>query len=215
MKLNTFLTAVVITCITLASCKKSTEPIKTPIVQTTAEAAKGIVSKEIPDTETITENTEDPKDELIDENGDPIIIGKQKRATLEKEPYKKWFDKNYKQHSLDTLTMRAIKDDLAQTDITLFMGTWCEDSQREIPAFFKALDIVGIDSSLVNIITISEDKESPATFLEGRDVNYVPTIIFKKEGKELGRIVEYSIFSIEKDMAKILNGEDYKHPYAE
>lgn len=211
MKLNTFLTAVVIICITLASCKKSIEPIKTPIVQTTIEAAKGIVPTEIPSKETITENTED----LIDENGDPIIIGKQKRATLEKEPYKKWFDENYKQHSLDTLTMRAIKDDLAQTDITLFMGTWCEDSQREIPAFFKALDIVGINSSHVNIITLSEDKESPAIFLEGRDVNYVPTIIFKKEGKELGRIVEYSIFSIEKDMAKILNGEGYKHPYAE
>ena len=197
MKFNTILITTVIVCTLFSSCKENTEKTVTSAIETATEAI---------------ENSEN---DLIDDYGDPIIIGKQKRATLEQEPYNRWFDESYKQHSLDTVTMTAIKDDLIQTDITLFMGTWCEDSQREVPAFFKALDIAGIDASHVNLITISEDKESPAELLEGRDIQYVPTIIFEKEGKELGRIVEYSIYSIEKDMAKILNGEDYKHPYAE
>jgi len=197
MKFNTILITTAIVCALISSCKENT--------QTTVTSA----------IETATEAIENSENDLIDDYGDPIIIGKQKRATLEQEPYNRWFDESYKQHSLDTVTMTAIKDDLIQTDITLFMGTWCEDSQREVPAFFKALDIAGIDASHANLITISEDKESPAELLEGRDIQYVPTIIFEKEGKELGRIVEYSIYSIEKDMAKILNGEDYKHPYAE
>lgn len=197
MKFNTILITTAIVCTLFSSCKENTEKTVTSAIEAATEAI---------------ENSEN---DLIDDYGDPIIIGKQKRATLEQEPYNRWFDESYKQHSLDTVTMTAIKDDLIQTDITLFMGTWCEDSQREVPAFFKALDIAGIDASHVNLITISEDKESPAELLEGRDIQYVPTIIFEKEGKELGRIVEYSIYSIEKDMAKILNGEDYKHPYAE
>lgn len=199
MKLRT-ITPLVIALFMLVACGEK----KTQNETTDASTQKA--------TETVEENTED---DLIDDNGDPIIIGKQVRATLEKDPYKRWFDESYKQHPLDTVTMTAIKDNLAETDVTVFMGTWCEDSQREIPAFFKALDLVGIDASSINLITVSEDKQSPAEFLEGRDVEYVPTIIFEKEGKELGRIVEYSIFSIEQDMAKILNGEDYKHPYAE
>ena len=183
-------------CFTMIACKENATTTETPSHNTE------------------TKTTENSENDLIDDEGDPIIIGKQVRATLEKAPYNRWFDTSYKEHPLDTVTMSSIKDDLAATDITVFMGTWCEDSQREVPALFKALDLAEIDASTINLITISEDKDAPADLLEGRDIEYVPTIIFKKEGKELGRIVEYSIFSIEKDMAKILNGEEYKHPYA-
>lgn len=197
MKSNTLITLFIASLLTFTSCNKKKE--QTEVVTTPVE-------------NTIQENIEG---DLIDDNGDPIIIGKQERATLEKEPYKKWFDVSYKEHTLDTATITTIKDHLAAADITVFMGTWCEDSQREVPAFFKALDLAGIDASTIQLITISEDKESPQDLLEGRNIEYVPTIIFEKDGSELGRIVEYSIFSIEKDMAKILKGEDYKHPYAE
>ncbi|WP_299679260.1 thioredoxin family protein [uncultured Dokdonia sp.] len=197
MKFNKILTALLIVSLAFTACKENTKTTETPAQNTESETI------------------EDTENDLIDDNGDPIIIGKQVRATLEKEPYKKWFDVSYKEHPLDTVTMTSIKETLADTDITVFMGTWCEDSQREVPAFFKALDLAGIDTSNIHLITVSEDKLAPEEFLEGRDVEYVPTIIFEKEGKELGRIVEYSIFSIEQDMAKILNGEEYKHPYAE
>ena len=36
-----------------------------------------------------------------------------------------------------------------------------------------------------------------------------------KDDQELGRMVEYPLESLEKDMVKILSGEDYKHAYAE
>jgi len=196
MKFNKILTLVIIICFAFTSCKENTQTTETSLPNTATKTV---------------ENTEN---DLIDDNGDPIIIGKQVRATLEKEPYKRWFDESYKQHPLDTATINTIKSDLASTDVTIFMGTWCEDSQREVPAFFKVLDLAGIDASKINLITVSKDKLFPENYLKGRDIKYVPTIIFEKGGNELGRIVEYSILSIEKDMAKILNGEDYKHPYA-
>ena len=197
MKSNRILALVTLSLITLASCnekKTKTETHETPAVVTTEETEEF---------------------DLIDDNGDPIIVGIQERATLENEPYKKWFDVGYKEHPLDTTTVATIKKDLAETTITVFMGTWCEDSQREVPAFYKVLDLAGIDAATVKLITITEGKDAPEDLIKENGIEYVPTIIFEKEGTELGRIVEYSIFSMEKDIEKILTGDGYKHPYAE
>jgi hypothetical protein len=41
----------------------------------------------------------------------------------------------------------------------------------------------------------------------------VPTFIFYKDGKEIGRYVEYARVSLEKDILKIVSGLPYKHSY--
>lgn len=179
---------------------------------TSTTRCKMNTKEEAPTTEEITEviTSEEPTEEDV-----PILLGVQNREALEATPYNIWFKESYKEHTLDTATITSIKGDLAATDITLFMGTWCEDSQRETPAFYKILDLAGIDASTVKLITVSEDKDTPEGLEEGLDITNVPTIILAKEGKELGRIVEYPIESLEKDLAKILSGQEYKHAYAE
>lgn len=152
--------------------------------------------------------------EEIEEDA-PILLGIQQRETLESEPYNKWFMQSYKDHTLDQESLAQIKEGLQEVTITLFMGTWCEDSQREVPAFFKILDEVDYDSDAVKLITVSEEKTTPEELEKGKDITNVPTFIFIKDGKELGRIVEYPLESLEKDMVKILSGQEYKHAYEE
>ena len=41
----------------------------------------------------------------------------------------------------------------------------------------------------------------------------VPTFIFYRDGKEINRIVELTIESIEKDILKILDGTGYQNAY--
>lgn len=179
---------------------------------TSIASCKMNTAEEAPEKEEITEVI--TGEESMEEEA-PILLGVQKRSALEASPYDTWFRDSYKEHTLDTATIASIKGDLATTDITLFMGTWCEDSQRETPAFYKILDLAGIDASAVNLITVSEDKDTPEGLEEGLYITNVPTIILAKEGKELGRIVEYPLESLEKDLAKILSGQEYKHAYAE
>jgi hypothetical protein len=50
---------------------------------------------------------------------------------------------------------------------------------------------------------------------DGFDITNVPTFIFYRNGKEINRIVESPVISLEKDMLSILAGEVYKHTYAE
>lgn len=154
-------------------------------------------------------------DDNVDDNGIAILLGTQERVTLESEPYNEWFMNSYKNHTIDVASLTAIKEGLKDVGITIFMGTWCEDSQREVPAFFKILDEVDYESETVKLITVSEDKTAPEELVKGKYITNVPTFIFMKDGQELGRMVEYPLESLEKDMVKILSGEDYKHAYAE
>ncbi len=160
-------------------------------------------------------SAENTTEALLDENGIPILLGVHKRQALEAAPYDQWFNTSYKEHTLDTATISTIKGDLAAADITVYMGTWCEDSQRETPAFYKILDLAGIASKQVKLITVSEDKDTPEGLEKGQNITNVPTIILSKNGEEMGRIVEYPLESLEKDMAKILSGQEYKHAYSE
>ena len=51
---------------------------------------------------------------------------------------------------------------------------------------------------------MDEDKHAEGNETAGLKIEYVPTIIFYKDGNELGRIVESPEDTLEKDMIKIL-----------
>jgi len=93
------------------------------------------------------------------------------------------------------------------------MGTWCGDSKRETPHFYKILDQTGFNINNLQLITVNRNKKTPDNLQEGFDVKRVPTFIFYKDGKEIGRYVEYARESLEKDILKIVTGEAYKHSY--
>ena len=72
------------------------------------------------------------------------IIGVFERKELNNEPHLSWFQENYNDYSLDEPTAEKIKPLIKDIDITVFMGTWCSDSRRDSPAFFKLIDFLKI-----------------------------------------------------------------------
>ncbi|MEM6721376.1 MAG: thioredoxin family protein [Bacteroidota bacterium] len=145
----------------------------------------------------------------------PIITGVQTRSVISSEPYDSWFAPTYSTYVVDKETAAKIQPLLADVNIKLFMGTWCEDSQREVPHFYRILDMMKISNEKVELITVDREKMTPEHLEDGFDITNVPTFIFYKDGKEINRIVESPVTSLEKDMLSILSGEDYKHIYAE
>ncbi len=142
-----------------------------------------------------------------------ILIGVQTRSALEQEPFGKWFLKNYKNYKINTETISQLSPKLKDVTIKAFMGTWCGDSKRETPTFYKILDAVNYDYNKLELITVARNKTTPNNLEKGFDIIRVPTFIFYKDGKEIGRYVEYARESLEKDMLAILSGENYKHSY--
>ena len=181
----------------------------------------GILSCKEKATEKVTTETETnssletDEDKHLDTSEDPILLGKTKRSQLHDEPYSKWFTPTYEEYVVDTATVSTIGRKLRDAHLTIFMGTWCEDSQLQMPALFKVLDEAGFNPNHYTLVTVSEEKDTPNGLEKGKNIISVPTIIINMEGKEIGRIVEYPIESLEKDLEKILNGEPYKHAYEE
>lgn len=142
-----------------------------------------------------------------------MLVGEIDRQQLETGKFAKWFESGYDAYEVKGDT-DMISNLLKGVDITIFMGTWCPDSRREVPNFYKIMDAV-VGSPDIKLIAVTRAKTTPEGLESGKDILRVPTFIFTKNGKELGRIVEYPIETLEKDMIKILKGEDYKHAYAE
>lgn len=152
-----------------------------------------------------------------DSRGDDMLLGKCTRDALLKAPFDNWFRSNYDSYKVDSFTCNFIRPLLAGKSITIFMGTWCGDSRREVPRVLKMLDCVGFPMDNLTLVMVSNKdslyKKSPQHEEAGKNIVRVPTIIIEQKGLEIGRIIEFPVTSLEKDLLSILRKEGYKPNY--
>jgi len=141
------------------------------------------------------------------------LVGFANKESFNQAPYSAWFNSKYTNYTPDAATISSLKKELKGVTIKGFMGTWCGDSKRETPRFFKILEQANFNLNNFELITVDRSKRTPDNLQEGLDIKRVPTFIFYKKGKEIGRYVEYARESLEKDMLKIVSGASYKHSY--
>lgn len=141
------------------------------------------------------------------------IIGIFERKELSNNPHAEWFNQNYSDYNLDKKTLDKLKPLFEDIEITVFMGTWCSDSRKEIPVFFKLIDKLRINENSIELIGMTLEKTTPDRLELNQNLINVPTFIFKKDGKEINRIVEFPLETIEKDILEILTTNNYQNPY--
>lgn len=95
--------------------------------------------------------------------------------------------------------------------VTVYLGSWCGDSRREVSRFWRALDQArgqngGEPPFAVSYIGVDHTKKEPAALVSGSDLRYVPTFIVRRDGREVGRIVESAPHGIERDLLSLLDG---------
>ena len=140
-------------------------------------------------------------------------FGEFSRDQLENSTHNSWFVENYNAHPLNKALVSQIDSLFDDIEVTIYMGTWCEDSQREVPGFFKIIDALGANDQVQPIVGLNEDKVSHDGSAEQAGVTNVPTFILSKDGEEINRIVEIPIISLEQDILYILQEKGYKHAY--
>lgn len=158
------------------------------------------------------------KDEITLPNGSKFLVGQITINDLKTDSYNNWFASNYSNYEVDTSQLQNVKQNLAQYNLLLFMGTWCGDSKREVPKIVKILNQLDFPMEQLKIVALDRRREfykkSPGGEEWGLDIRKVPTLIFLKNGKEVNRIVENPIESLEKDISSILNGQQYIPNYS-
>ena len=155
--------------------------------------------------------------EISIEGETPFLLGKIDKNGLTSDQYNSWFSKNYKDYQVDQALISELKSKLADFNITLFMGTWCGDSKKEVPRFYKILEACNFPEDQLTVIAVSKKpymyKQSPNHEEAGLNIHRVPTIIFYKNRKEINRIVEHPVETLEKDMLNIVTKNAYISNY--
>ena len=111
------------------------------------------------------------------------------------------FKTNYESYTPENLNNFDIND----LEIVIFFGTWCHDSKRELPRALKIFNNIGIQSKNIELIAVGLDKKEPLGRAAKLNLMYTPTLIFFRGSKEIGRIIEKPVISLEKDIELIIS----------
>jgi thiol-disulfide isomerase/thioredoxin len=138
--------------------------------------------------------------------GKEILIGYCNRDAFKGGEFGKWFRKeyNYYDYLVDKKALAILKTSMDSIKSCIIMGTWCSDSRVQVPRFYKIMDKIGYPDENITLICVDESKKAPGIDIDQYSIIRIPTFIFYKEGKEIGRIVETPDTSLEEDICKIL-----------
>lgn len=154
---------------------------------------------------------------VVDDKGNEKLLGKINREGLATNSFGKWFNKNLDNYNVDESLAKSLKDSLSNYKIKLFLGTWCGDSKREVPRFYKVLDLAQFSENQLEVVAVDRTpeayKKSPTGEEKGLNIHKVPTMIFYKNGKEVNRIVERPKETIERDIYNIVVQKNYASNY--
>ncbi len=141
----------------------------------------------------------------IEPGGTKIIKGFMTRDELSTDSSFKWFAQNQKGFSPDKNAVEAFKINKDSVNLVIFGGTWCEDTQNLLPKFFAMADAAGFPQDRITMLGVDRSKKTIQHLSEAFNVTHVPTIIIMKNGKEIGRVVEYGKYGmIDRELGEIL-----------
>lgn len=101
--------------------------------------------------------------------------------------------------------VEAIKPKLgASESIEVYLGLWCPDSRNHVPTFLKFLDKLGTAVPVRYFGLPRKASKDVKYYFEEKQVEKVPTFIFFRDGKEIGRIIEKPKTGIVEDIMDIV-----------
>jgi thiol-disulfide isomerase/thioredoxin len=116
-----------------------------------------------------------------------------------------WFNQAQKNFTpnADVVKQYAAKKD--SLSFLVFGGTWCDDTKHLMPNFLFTASAAGIPANHITLVGVDREKKSLFNLTETFNVTLVPTIIVLKNGKEIGRVVEYGRMGMpEREVGQII-----------
>lgn len=144
--------------------------------------------------------------EITSPEGEKMLLGYQSKAELLKEPYAEWYKTEYDFYPVDKKSIEQLKTlNFNAYSLYVALGTWCGDSHREIPRLMKILDTLNFPENQMQILAVDRQKTAPNNEQKKYNIEFVPTVIVIKDGKEIGRIIENpSSGYLERDLLAII-----------
>ena len=142
---------------------------------------------------------------IRDANGTKIIKGFITKQELATDTAFTWFAQNQQGYIPDQNALQLLRTNRDSVNIIAFGGTWCGDTKNILPKFFVLTDAAGLSQDRITLLGVDRSKKTIQHLSEAFGITNVPTLIVMKNGKEVGRVVEYGHTGLfDKDLAEIL-----------
>lgn len=148
---------------------------------------------------------QDYKITVDEKNGEPLILGYCPAGLMNDSVFNNHWTEEYNNYQPDFETLDKLEGKLEGVMIQIIFRSTCSDSREQLPRLFKILQELNYDLTSITLIGVNREKKGLSNETEGLDIKFVPTIIFYKDGGEIGRIVETPEESLEKDLLKIIS----------
>lgn len=141
----------------------------------------------------LSANAQSPYTTMPDANHKDGLIynGIITKYALINQPVFTWYGSSQTIYNPPADVVTAMTNAKDKVKYLLFGGTWCEDTQFVLPKFFKLQEQSGVPDADISFIAVDRQKKSLGNVASVFNITNVPTIIVLKDGKEVGRVVEY------------------------
>ena len=140
-----------------------------------------------------------------DGNGSKVLKGFIAPTILATDTAFTWFVQGQKSFTPNADVVKQYAAAKDSVSFFVFGGTWCEDTKHLLPNFFATTGAAGIPANHITLVGVDREKKTLFNLSEVFNVTLVPTIIVMKNGKEIGRVVEYGrIGAPEKEVGQMI-----------
>jgi len=137
-------------------------------------------------------------------HNEEILIGNCTKAGLMEGDYGVIFSEEYSTYIIDIQYTENIVQSDKDAEILVVLGTWCHDSEEQVPRFYRVLETAKFPEDQVSVICVDGNKTAGVLDISHLGIEKVPTFIFYRNGEEIGRIIETPVNSLEQDMWEII-----------
>lgn len=142
-----------------------------------------------------------------DSHGNKVVKGFLTKQELMTDTAFGWFSSGQKSFTPNDDAVKGFVAGKDAVNIVVFGGTWCEDTHMVLPHFFVTADAANFPSDRITLIGVDRSKKTLYNLSEAFGITNVPTFIVMKNGKEIGRVVEYGTSGYpEREVAAIVAG---------
>ena len=142
---------------------------------------------------------------VISDTETKVLKGVISRSLIENDTSFGWFKENMQLGMADENAVAVLNKHKDHFSFIVFGGTWCHDTQNLLSKFYRMIDKSGFPADKVSLVGLDREKTAPHGLHIKWKITNVPTFLVLKNGKEVGRVVEYGVTGdIEKELAAIV-----------
>lgn len=142
---------------------------------------------------------------LKDTDGKKILKGFVSKKELVSDTSFAWYKQNLQGYTPYAAAVDAFKGAKDSVYILAFGGTWCGDTHFILPKVLAVTEAAGVPDNHITLLGVDRAKTTVHGLEKAFNVTRVPTFIVLKDGKEVGRVVEYGKFGmVEKELGEIV-----------